>query len=86
MKRIILSSAVLLALLTGCTEEKKAPVQAESTQEVKKDEAMPVQVTEEVNKDEVVEQDDKITDEVKDEAAAVEEETIKEETIKEESK
>ena len=85
MKRIILGTAVLLALLTGCTEEKKAPVQAEATQEVKKDEAMPVQVTEEVNKDEVVEQDDKITDEVKDEAA-VEEETIKEETIKEESK
>ncbi|MBU0925692.1 membrane lipoprotein lipid attachment site-containing protein [bacterium] len=86
MKRIILGTAVLLALLTGCTEEKKAPVQAEATQEVKKDEAMPVQVTEEVNKDEVVEQDDKITDEVKDEAAAVEEETIKEGTIKEESK
>lgn len=86
MKRIILGTAVLLALLTGCTEEKKAPVQAEATQEVKKDEVMPVQVTEEVNKDEVVEQDDKITDEVKDEAAAVEEETIKEETIKEESK
>lgn len=80
MKRIILGTAVLLALLTGCTEEKKAPVQAEATQEVKKDEAMPVQVTEEVNKDEVVEQDDKITDEVKDEAAAVEEETIKEES------
>jgi hypothetical protein len=85
MKRIILGTSVLLALLTGCTEEKK-PVQEQATQEVKKDEAMPVQVTEEVNKDEVVEQDDKITDEVKDEAAAVEEETIKEETIKEESK
>mgnify|MGYP003432778726 FL=1 len=55
MKRIILGTAVLLALLTGCTEEKKAPVQAEATQEVKKDEVTPVQVTQEVKKDEVVE-------------------------------
>ncbi|MDZ7818396.1 MAG: hypothetical protein U5K55_07170 [Aliarcobacter sp.] len=72
MKRIILSSAVLLALLTGCTEEKKAPVQEQVTQEVKKDEVMPVQVTEEMKKDEVVEE--KVTEEVKDE------------TVKEESK
>jgi predicted secreted protein len=55
MKRIILGTSVLLALLTGCTEEKKAPVQAEATQEVKKDELTPVQVTQEVKKDEVVE-------------------------------
>ena len=54
MKRIILGTSVLLALLTGCTEEKKAPVQAEATQEVKKDELTPVQVTQEVKKDEVV--------------------------------
>ena len=54
MKRIILGTSVLLALLTGCTEEKKAPVQAEATQEVKKDEVTPVQVTQEVKKDEVV--------------------------------
>ena len=40
MKRIILGTSVLLALLTGCTEEKKAPVQAEATQEVKKDEVV----------------------------------------------
>ena len=55
MKRIILGTSVLLALLTGCTEEKKAPVQAEATQEVKKDELTPVQVTQEMKKDEVVE-------------------------------
>ena len=55
MKRIILGTSVLLALLTGCTEEKKAPVQAVATQEVKKDELTPVQVTQEVKKDEVVE-------------------------------
>jgi PBP1b-binding outer membrane lipoprotein LpoB len=73
MKKIILSAAVLLALLTGCTEEKKAPVQEQVTQEVKKDEVMPVKVTEEVKKDEAVEQE-KATEEVK------------EETIKEESK
>ena len=55
MKKVLLGTAVLLALLTGCTEEKKAPVQAEATQEVKKDEVTPVQVTQEVKKDEVVE-------------------------------
>ena len=55
MKKILLGTAVALALLTGCTEEKKAPVQAEATQEVKKDEVTPVQVTQEVKKDEVVE-------------------------------
>jgi FlaG/FlaF family flagellin (archaellin) len=68
MKRIILGTAVLLALLTGCTEEKKAPVQAEATQEVKKDEAMPVQVTEEVKDEAAVEEE------------ATKEETIKEES------
>ena len=55
MKKVLLGTAVALALLTGCTEEKKAPVQAEATQEVKKDELTPVQVTQEVKKDEVVE-------------------------------
>ena len=55
MKRILLGTLVAIALLTGCTEEKKAPVQAEATQEVKKDEVTPVQVTQEVKKDEVVE-------------------------------
>ena len=82
MKRIILSSAVLLALLTGCTEEKKAPVE-QVTQEVKKDEVMPVQVTEEMKKDETV-VEEKATEEVKDET--VKEDAVKEETIKEESK
>ena len=55
MKKVLLGTAVLLALLTGCSDEKKAPVQAEATQEVKKDEVTPVQVTQEVKKDEVVE-------------------------------
>jgi hypothetical protein len=57
MKKVLLGTAVLLALLTGCTEEKKAPVQTEtSTTEVKKDEALPVMVApadEEVEKDEL---------------------------------
>jgi hypothetical protein len=46
MKRILLGTAVLLALLTGCTEEKKAPDQTQAaTEDVKKDDAMPVMVT-----------------------------------------
>jgi hypothetical protein len=83
MKKIILGTSVLLALLTGCTEEKKAPVQAEVTQEVKKDEVTPVQVTEEIKKDEVIEQEDKVAEQ-KDEV--VEEDKITEETVKEETK
>ena len=34
MRKILLGSAVLLALLTGCNEEKKPVAQAEATQEV----------------------------------------------------
>lgn len=38
MKKVLLGTAVLLALLTGCTEEKTAPVQTEAaSQEIKKD-------------------------------------------------
>lgn len=56
MKKILLATTVALVLLTGCTEEKKAPVQTETTtvEEVKKDVLVPVQTeaTEEVKKDE----------------------------------
>jgi hypothetical protein len=56
MKRILLGTAVLLTLLTGCTDEKKTPVQTEiATQDVKKDEVVPAQneATEDMKKDEV---------------------------------
>lgn len=57
MKKVLLGTAVLLALLTGCTEEKKAPVLTETTtSEVKKDEVLPVMVApadEELEKDEL---------------------------------
>jgi hypothetical protein len=57
MKKVLLGTAVLLALLTGCTEEKKAPVQTEtSTTEVKKDEVLPAVVApadEELEKEEL---------------------------------
>lgn len=56
MKRILLGTAVVLALLTGCTDEKKTPVQTETTtQDVKKDEVVPAQneATDEMKKDEV---------------------------------
>ena len=43
MKKVLLGSAVLLALLSGCTEEKKPVVQAEVTQEIKKDETALIQ-------------------------------------------
>ena len=36
MKKVLLGTAVLLALLTGCSDEKKAPEDVQtSTQEVK---------------------------------------------------
>ena len=41
MKKVLLGTAVLLALLTGCSDEKKAPEDVQtSTQEVKKDEVV----------------------------------------------
>lgn len=55
MKKILLGTAVALALLTGCTEEKKPATETPAaTQEVKKDEVAPTTqtVTEEVKKDE----------------------------------
>ena len=39
MKKILLGTAVILLLLTGCNEEKKTAIQTQATQEVKKDEA-----------------------------------------------
>ena len=55
MKKIILGTSVLLALLTGCTEEKKAPVQVEATQEVKKDEtAIVTPSNEEIEKEDAM--------------------------------
>ena len=40
MKKILLGTALALALLTGCTEEKKPATETPAaTQEVKKDEA-----------------------------------------------
>ena len=39
MKKILLGTAVALALLTGCTEEKKPATETPVAQEVKKDEA-----------------------------------------------
>ncbi len=77
MRKILLGSAVLLALLTGCNEEKKPVAQAEATQEVKKDEVIAVQATstEEVKEDEAAE-------EVNEQA----EENEKEDTVKEETK
>ena len=40
MKKVLLGTAVALALLTGCTEEKKPATETPAaTQEVKKDEA-----------------------------------------------
>ena len=82
MRKILLGSAVLLALLTGCNEEKKPVAQAEATQEVKKDEVIAVQATstEEVKEDEAAE-------EVNEQAEENEkEDEIKEDTVKEETK
>ena len=48
MKKVLFGTAVALVLLTGCTEEKKAPVtQTEATQEIKKDEATATPVAQE---------------------------------------
>ena len=46
MKKILLGTAVALALLTGCTEEKKPATETPVAQEVKKDETAPVQTEE----------------------------------------
>lgn len=68
MKKVLFGTAVALALLTGCTEEKKAPVtQTEATQEVKKEEtsATPV-VQDEVKAEETkVEETTPATEEAK---------------------
>jgi PBP1b-binding outer membrane lipoprotein LpoB len=57
MKKILLGTAVALLLLTGCNEEKKAPAETQTTQEVKKVEVtttpVQTQTTEEVKKEEV---------------------------------
>ena len=50
MKKILLGTAVALALLTGCTEEKTPATETPVAQEVKKDEVAPT--TQEVKKDE----------------------------------
>ena len=54
MKKILLGTAVALALFTGCTEEKKPATETTVTQEVKKDEVAPTTPasTQEVKKDE----------------------------------
>lgn len=54
MKKILLGTAVALALFTGCTEEKKPATETPAaTQEVKKDEVAPTTpATQEVKKDE----------------------------------
>jgi uncharacterized lipoprotein YajG len=52
MKKILLGTLVAIALLTGCTEEKKAPATQTPTAEVKKEET--VTPTAEVKKEETV--------------------------------
>lgn len=53
MKKFLLGTAVALALLTGCTEEKKPATETPVAQEVKKDEVAPTTpATQEVKKDE----------------------------------
>lgn len=83
MRKFLLGSAVLLALLTGCNEEKKPVAQAEATQEVKKDEVIAVQATstEEVKEDEAA-MKEQAAEEVNEQA----EENEKEDTVKEETK
>ena len=56
MKKVLLGTAVLLALLTGCSEEKKAPEDVQtSTQEVKKDEtAIVTPSNEEIEKEDAM--------------------------------
>ena len=80
MKKILLGTAVALALLTGCTEEKKPATETPVAQEVKKDEVAPTTpVTQEVKKDETTPVT--ATEEVKkDETAPVQTEEKKEET------
>ncbi|AXX90818.1 hypothetical protein CKA55_05410 [Arcobacter suis] len=80
MKKILLGTAVALALLTGCTEEKKPATETPVAQEVKKDEVAPTTpATQEVKKDETTPVT--ATEEVKkDETAPVQTEEKKEET------
>ena len=80
MKKILLGTAVALALLTGCTEEKKPATETTVAQEVKKDEVAPTTpATQEVKKDETTPVT--ATEEVKkDETAPVQTEEKKEET------
>lgn len=80
MKKILLGTAVALALLTGCTEEKKPATETPVAQEVKKDEVTPTTpATQEVKKDETTPVT--ATEEVKkDETAPVQTEEKKEET------
>jgi cytochrome c553 len=98
MKKLLLGSAVAVALLTGCGDEKKESTQTSSTvQEIKKDEVTPVvkeeqpttavqdatQAVEKVS-NEVKESSEKVVEAVKDVASKVEETTEKiEEQIKE---
>jgi hypothetical protein len=45
MKNFLLGTSILLALLTGCADEKKAPEETQTvSEEVKKDDAMPAVV------------------------------------------
>jgi cytochrome c553 len=91
MKKLLLGSAVAVALLTGCGDEKKESTQASSTtQEIKKDEVTPVvkeeqpaTVVEDTTKavekvsNEVKESSEKVVEAVKDVASKVEELTEK---------
>jgi cytochrome c553 len=91
MKKLLLGSAVAVALLTGCGDEKKESTQTSSAvQEIKKDEVTPVvkeeqstpavqdatQAVEKVS-NEVKESTEKVVEAVKDVASKVEESTEK---------
>ncbi|QKF68021.1 cytochrome c [Arcobacter venerupis] len=91
MKKLLLGSAVAVALLTGCGDEKKESNQTSSTvQEIKKDEVTPVvkeeqpttavqdttQAVEKVS-NEVKENSEKVVETVKDVTSKVEESTEK---------
>ena len=70
MKKILLGTAVALALFTGCTEEKKPATETTVTQEVKKDEVAPTTTpvqTEEIKKDETTPSQPEATEEKKEE-------------------
>ena len=58
MKKVLLGTAVLLALLTGCADEKKTPEETQTvTEEVKKDDATPAMVmpsNEEIEKEDAM--------------------------------